>query len=404
MQNLQVLGGISAAEFFADYWQKKPLLVKNAMPQVQGLLVPDEIMELAQEDGVTARLLTQQGAQNEQWRVKNSPLTGKDFKKLPPLWTLLVQALDHFSPEIAQLWQHFDFIPQWRRDDIMVSYAPKGGSVGRHYDQYDVFLVQAYGKRRWQLGQYCTPETELLPNQPLRLLADMDVHFDEILEPGDLLYVPPTLSHYGVAEDNCLTLSFGFRMPDKTQLLDDFTDHLLSKPDTQIPVPDLASRGIQSAGEVSTTDLTMLKQQVIELLQNTSYFDEAALSLLTESKYPDSLPENEPLSTQELQALLQEGAMIQREPATRLLYRYTDDAQLQFWAQGEPLDVPTHLAPVLKRLADGEVLSLHTLTAQDSGLALGLDPNLNTAENLEQLLAMFCHLYEDAIVLIQVPE
>lgn len=399
MQNLQVLGGISAAEFFAEYWQKKPLLVKNALPEVKGLLVPDDILELAQEEGVTARLLTQQGAQNEQWRVKNSPLTVKDFKKLPPLWTLLVQALDHFSPDIAQLWQHFDFIPQWRRDDIMVSYAPKGGSVGRHFDQYDVFLVQAYGKRRWQLGQYCTPDCELIPNQPLRLLPDMNVDFDEILEPGDLLYVPPTLSHYGVAEDNCLTLSFGFRMPDRTQLLDDFTDHLLSKPDTQIPVPDLATRSIQDAGEVSATDLAMLKQQVMQLLQNTSYFDEAALSLLTESKYPDSLPENEALSTQELGELLQEGAIIQREPATRLLYRYADNKQLEFWAQGEKLEVPAKLAPVLKRLTDGEILDLQSLNLPSPELE-----NTSTADDHQDLLAMFCDLYEDAIVLIQIPE
>lgn len=399
MQNLQVLGGISAAEFFAEYWQKKPLLVKNALPEVKGLLVPDDILELAQEEGVTARLLTQQGAQNEQWRVKNSPLTAKDFKKLPPLWTLLVQALDHFSPDIAQLWQHFDFIPQWRRDDIMVSYAPKGGSVGRHFDQYDVFLVQAYGKRRWQLGQYCTPDCELIPNQPLRLLPDMNVDFDEILEPGDLLYVPPTLSHYGVAEDNCLTLSFGFRMPDRTQLLDDFTDHLLSKPDTQIPVPDLATRSIQDAGEVSATDLAMLKQQVMQLLQNTSYFDEAALSLLTESKYPDSLPENEALSTQELGELLQEGAIIQREPATRLLYRYADNKQLEFWAQGEKLEVPAKLAPVLKRLTDGEILDLQSLNLPSPELE-----NMSTADDHQDLLAMFCDLYEDAIVLIQIPE
>lgn len=399
MQNLQVLGGISAAEFFAEYWQKKPLLVKNALPEVKGLLVPDDILELAQEEGVTARLLTQQGAQNEQWRVKNSPLTAKDFKKLPPLWTLLVQALDHFSPDIAQLWQHFDFIPQWRRDDIMVSYAPKGGSVGRHFDQYDVFLVQAYGKRRWQLGQYCTPDCELIPNQPLRLLPDMNVDFDEILEPGDLLYVPPTLSHYGVAEDNCLTLSFGFRMPDRTQLLDDFTDHLLSKPDTQIPVPDLATRSIQDAGEVSATDLAMLKQQVMQLLQNTSYFDEAALSLLTESKYPDSLPENEALSTQELGELLQEGAIIQREPATRLLYRYADNKELEFWAQGEKLEVPAKLAPVLKRLTDGEILDLQSLNLPSSEVE-----NTSTADDHQDLLAMFCDLYEDAIVLIQIPE
>lgn len=399
MQNLQVLGGISAAEFFAEYWQKKPLLVKQALPDVKGLLVPDDILELAQEDGITARLLSQQGANNEQWRVKNSPLHAKDFKKLPPLWTLLVQALDHFSPEIAQLWQHFDFIPQWRRDDIMVSYAPKGGSVGRHYDQYDVFLVQAYGKRRWQLGQYCQPDCELIPNQPLRLLPDMQVHFDEILEPGDLLYVPPTLSHYGVAEDKCLTLSFGFRMPDSTQLLGEFTDHLLSKPASQIPIPDQATRSIQSAGEVSPMDLSMLKQQVMQLLQNTSYFDEAALSLLTESKYPESLPENQALTPQELDELLKEGALIQREPATKLLYRHTDQAQLEFWAQGEKLDVPVPLAAVLKRLADGEVLNLQALTLQSTAAA-----KTSPTEYTHQLLAMFCDLYEDAIVMIHVPE
>lgn len=393
MQNVEVLGGISVSEFFAEYWQKKPLLVKNALPDVKGLLVPDDILELAQEEGVTARLLTQQGASNEQWRVKNSPLNAKDFKKLPPLWTLLVQAVDHFSPDIARLWQHFDFIPEWRRDDIMVSYAPKGGSVGRHYDQYDVFLVQGYGKRRWQLGQYCKPDCELLPNQPLRLLPDMDVHFDEILEPGDLLYVPPTLSHYGVAEDNCLTLSFGFRMPDSTQLLDQFTDHLIDKPNIQIPVTDLATRSIQSAGEVSPADLLLLKQQVLQLLESTSYFDEAALSLLTESKYPDSVPENETLTPQELCELINSGATIQREPATRLLYRYADN-QLEFWAQGESLDIPADYAPLLKRLADGEILDGQALNAG----------NMNLTDSNQELLALLCQLYEDAIILIHVTD
>ncbi|RYD70408.1 MAG: cupin domain-containing protein, partial [Sphingobacteriales bacterium] len=141
MQKLQVLGGISAEEFLGEYWQKKPLLVRNAMPDIKDLLEPDDIFELAVENGVSARLLTQHGDNHEQWQVKNSPLTEQDLKSVPELWTLLIQAVDHFSPDIANLWQHFNFIPQWRRDDIMVSYAPKGGSVGKHYDQYDVFLV-----------------------------------------------------------------------------------------------------------------------------------------------------------------------------------------------------------------------------------------------------------------------
>ena len=142
--------------------------------------------------------------------VKSSPLIKGDFQKLPKLWTLLVQAVDHYSFDLAELWKKFPFIPQWRRDDIMVSYAPKGGSVGQHFDFYDVFLVQGYGHRRWQLGQMCDENTAFVTGQPLKLLPEMDVHFDEVLAPGDLLYVPPGLSHYGVAEDDCLTFRLAF--------------------------------------------------------------------------------------------------------------------------------------------------------------------------------------------------
>lgn len=382
-QGLSVLGGISAEQFFAEYWQKKPLLVRNALPQVVGLLVPQDIMELAQEEVVTARLLTQQGAQNEQWRVKNSPFTGKDFKKLPPLWTLLVQALDHFSPEVAQLWQQFDFIPQWRRDDIMVSYAPKGGSVGRHYDQYDVFLVQGFGSRRWQLGQYCSPDCELIANQPLRLLPEIDVWFDEVLQPGDLLYVPPTLAHYGVAQDDCLTFSFGFRMPSAAQLLEEFTDELLNGADAiQIPVPDVAARPLQSAGLVAAQDLNLLKQHLMQMMQDPLAFEQAALRLLSESKYPDSLPENESLTLDELKQLLQSGATIMREPAVKLLYQQDDSGQVTFWALGEPLELNESIKPLLKALADGATLD-------QSSIAL-------TEDNL----ATLCQLHADAIILI----
>lgn len=380
---LSVLGGISAEQFFAEYWQKKPLLVRNALPQVVGLLVPQDIMELAQEEVVTARLLTQQGAQNEQWRLKNSPFTAKDFKKLPPLWTLLVQALDHFSPEVAQLWQQFDFIPQWRRDDIMVSYAPKGGSVGRHYDQYDVFLVQGFGARRWQLGQYCSPDCELIPNQPLRLLPEIDVWFDEVLQPGDLLYVPPTLAHYGVAENDCLTFSFGFRMPSAAQLLEEFSDELLNGADTiQIPVPDVTARPLQSAGLVAAQDLELLKQHLMQMMQDPLAFEQAALRLLSESKYPDSLPENESLTPDELKQLLESGATVMREPAVKLLYQQDDCGQMTFWALGEPLELNESIEPLLKALADG-------LTLDQSSIAL-----------TEDHLVTLCQLHADAIILI----
>lgn len=384
-----VLGQISVEEFFAEYWQKKPLLVRNATPEIKGLLVPQDLKELAVEDSVTARLLTQQGANNEQWKVKNAPLSTKDFKKLPPLWTLLVQAVDHFSPEVAALWQHFNFIPEWRRDDIMVSYAPKGGSVGRHFDQYDVFLVQGYGNRRWQLGQYCKPDCELTPNQPLRLLPDMEINFDEVLAPGDLLYVPPTLAHYGVAQDDCLTYSFGFRMPNGAQLLDEFTDQLLSDDAIQIPLADLAIRRPQPAGEITSQELGYLRQQLLQLISQTSHFDDAVLRLLSESKYPDSLPENEPLTHSDVQELVEQGATIQREPAARLIYHANNTGgqqTLEFWALGEHLHVTAEYYGLLKQLADGVVLELSQLDLTD------------------ETIELLAQLYEDAIILINIPE
>ncbi len=172
-QPLAVLGGITAEQFLSEYWQKKPLLVRNALPEIINILEPNDVKELALEENVTARLIKQKDKDSNQWSVKSSPLIKGDFQKMPKLWTLLVQAVDHYSFDLAALWKKFPFIPQWRRDDIMVSYAPKGGSVGKHFDFYDVFLVQGYGHRRWQLGQMCDADTAFIPGQPLKLLPDI---------------------------------------------------------------------------------------------------------------------------------------------------------------------------------------------------------------------------------------
>jgi 50S ribosomal protein L16 3-hydroxylase len=148
------LGGLTATEFLRDYWQKKPLLVRNAFPELAWRLSPEDMMELAEEDSVEARIVLEQG--KTPWELRQGPFTAKQFKQLPKShWTLLVQAVDHYLPELADYLEHFSFVPNWRIDDIMVSYAVEGGSVGPHYDQYDVFLIQGIGQRRWQLGQSC---------------------------------------------------------------------------------------------------------------------------------------------------------------------------------------------------------------------------------------------------------
>ncbi|WP_122897858.1 cupin domain-containing protein [Acinetobacter sp. B51(2017)] len=354
-QTLDVLGGISAEQFLAEYWQKKPLLVRNAMPEIVGLLEPNDVMELALDENVTARLIKQKDRDPNQWSVKSSPLLKADFQKMPKLWSVLVQAVDHYSFDLAELWKKFPFIPQWRRDDIMVSYAPQGGSVGKHFDFYDVFLVQGHGHRRWQLGQMCDADTEFLPNQPLKLLAEMEVHFDEMLAPGDMLYVPPGLSHYGVAEDECLTFSFGFRMPNVSDMMDRVSDKFSANEVLRNPLTDIIRDQVSLAGQVTPNELAYLKDKLMAQLQNSNVLEDAIMSLMSEAKYPENIPEAEEIGTGDLEEALGLGYSLMLEPASRLLYS-EEDGQTLFWANGEGLCLSDASSDILKQLANGEVV------------------------------------------------
>ncbi|MGA6878629.1 JmjC domain-containing protein [Acinetobacter sp. AND/436] len=357
-QPLDVLGGITAEQFLAEYWQKKPLLVRNALPEIANILEPSDVMELALDENISARLIKQKDRDPNQWSVKSSPLLKADFQKMPKLWTLLVQAVDHYSFDLAELWKKFPFIPQWRRDDIMVSYAPKGGSVGKHFDFYDVFLVQGYGHRRWQLGQMCDAETEFVPGQPLKLLPEIDVNFDEVLAPGDLLYVPPGLSHYGVAEDDCLTFSFGFRMPNISDMMDRVSDKFSDNQLLKNPLQDLIRDQISPIGQITQPELEYLKAELLAQLHNSTVLEDAIMSLMSEPKYPDNIPEAEEIGTGDLEDALDQGYQLILEPASRLLYT-EEDGELLFWANGEGLYISDEFAPLLKQIADGELVELN---------------------------------------------
>ncbi|ERS01394.1 cupin [Acinetobacter sp. COS3] len=356
-QSLAVLGGITAKQFLNEYWQKKPLLVRNAMPEIIGLLEPEDVQELALEEDVTARLIRQKNKNPNEWHVKSSPLTKGDFQKLPNFWTLLVQAVDHYSFDISELWKKFPFIPQWRRDDIMVSYAPKGGSVGKHFDFYDVFLVQGHGHRRWQLGQMCDESTQFIPDQPLKLLPEMDIQFDEVLAPGDLLYVPPGLSHYGVAEDDCLTFSFGFRMPNLSEMIDQVSDKFAENTLLKNPLADIARQQTAHIGEINEVEFSYLKTQLLDYLTKAPEFDAAIMAYMSESSYPNNIPEPEEVEANDLSEIIGTGYKLILEPASRLLYRM-QNGSLDFWANGENVCISKPFANQLKRIADGENIAL----------------------------------------------
>lgn len=364
---------ISPETFLTDYWQKKPLLIKNGLPQLKGMFEPSDILELATFDDVTARLITQVGKNGQQWTLQNSPFNQQDFTKLPELWTVLVQNMEQWSPELANLWHAFDFIPQWQRDDIMVSYAPAGGSVGRHYDEYDVFLAQGYGSRRWQLGKFCDENTEFLAGQPIRLMDEMgEVFFDEVLNAGDVLYVPPRLSHYGVAQDDCLTFSFGFRRPNLMQILDNLTD--VATQDDGMCVPLMFHQAPQSAGKLDQTTITHIKQRLLELLnsvQGDTLITQAVLETISKRQY-DVMVSEEPMDFDDLVESLENGATLSQDIASRIVYQVLPNGEKVVYVNGERLAslaeedalaenenaFSASALQLLAYLADGEVISL----------------------------------------------
>lgn len=224
---LQLLNGLTPAQFLAEYWQKKPLLIKNAIPNFTGLLSPDELAGLACEDEVQSRIVKYKKGK---WVAEHGPFDEDDFAKLTDKptkqnnWTLLVQSVNHHLPEGAALLQLFDFIPHARLDDLMVSYAPNSGGVGPHFDSYDVFLLQGQGKRVWRISEQT--DLSLVEGAPLRILQHFETAEEWLVEAGDLLYLPPHLAHWGIAVTDegvdCMTYSIGFRAPKNQELATEF--------------------------------------------------------------------------------------------------------------------------------------------------------------------------------------
>ncbi len=212
MKNIPILGNISASQFFRDYWQKKPLLIRQAIPKFSPLIPKDELFSLASMDDVESRLITHF---KQKWEVESGP-----FETLPSTekkcWTLLLQGVNLHDAKADSLLRQFRFIPDARLDDLMISYASDGGGVGPHFDSYDVFLLQAYGQRRWRIG--AQKDLSLVEGMPLKILSKFKPQQEFVLEPGDMLYLPPHYAHDGVAIGECMTYSIGFRSPSYQEL------------------------------------------------------------------------------------------------------------------------------------------------------------------------------------------
>ena len=350
--------------FLRDYWQKKPLLIRRGLPEIIGMLEPRDITELAKTEEVVARLIKQHSDDN--WELRTSPLSKEDFDNLPEKWSVLVQDMEQWSPLLGNLWRKFDFIPQWQRDDIMVSFAPQGGSVGKHYDEYDVFLVQAYGHRRWQLGKWCEPTTEFKPNQPIRIFDDMgELILDEVMAPGDVLYVPSRLAHYGVAQDDCLTVSFGLRYPNTSELLESIRNHLYhpSLEVNELAIPFRLSPSEQKTGELTPQDVQQMKALFLQQLANSAQFDtlfQQALATTVSRRRYELLEVAGFSDPEDVWESFEHCGRLRQDNNCKLVY--TQDP-FRIYANGEWLDELTYAeAEILKQLADGQTVDFAFLT------------------------------------------
>ncbi|MGB0468807.1 MAG: JmjC domain-containing protein [Pontibacterium sp.] len=331
-------GDISIETFLKEYWQKKPLLVRNAFPDIDAPVGADELAGLACEEEVESRLVVQKPG-SDHWELKQGPFNEETFASLPEShWTLLVQAVDHWVPEASHLVEQFRFIPNWRYDDLMVSFASQGGGVGPHYDNYDVFLIQTQGKRRWEVGGFFDQNSPRRPDTPVMIIPDWQPEKTWVLEPGDMLYIPPQVGHNGISEsDDCMTYSVGFRAPSHEEIMRSFTDHIGEQltsesryNDPELPLQD-------NPGELKPEALQQVRNIFMQYLQDDEQLAKWMGQYVTEPKYPEleQAPE-ETITVDQLREALSDADMhFCRNEGSRFSYHILSENRVQLFADGE---------------------------------------------------------------------
>lgn len=368
-----------ADEFIRNYWQKKPVLLSNLIPGFSDSISAEELAGLACEELVESRLVTEFDKGN--YLLRNGPFTESDFTQLPSSnWTLLVQAVDQWVDEIASLKRLFEFIPNWRIDDIMTSFAAIGGSVGPHYDYYDVFLVQGSGSRNWKVGARCDSSVELVSNSELSLLQEFDASMEFDLTAGDALYIPPRYAHWGVATSDSLCYSIGFRAPSMAEMIEGFSDFIIKGQDPAQRYEDSEPQNKLRSGEIRSTQLDGSYQQIMETFSEKEKFVAWFGCYVSQPKYPELIEQVEQeFSTAELELLLREGVTLLKNPSSRFAFlESATEASVLFFVDGAMLRFPLGQVQNIATLCESKEFTL------EESAELLRDPEM--AELLRRLL------------------
>lgn len=307
-------------DFLAHYWQKKPLLIRQAFPGFESVLSPEELAGLACEEGVHSRLVIEKDAAAP-WQLSYGPFKEKDFTSLPLThYSLLVSECEKWIPDLQQLVDCFNFIPKWRIDDLMISYAPDQGSVGPHIDEYDVFLIQANGRREWSIQMHTDKNAELVPDIDLAILQQFSCDETWLLEPGDMLYLPPKLAHHGIARgDGCMTYSVGFRAPAVSDIMDSFLLEASEQKLTDQRYFDHALDTHRDPAEIKVEDILHFKSLIYKTLdQSSALWPDIVGKLVSDSSLSDDV------ETVVCDSITQAaGYLWQKHPDTRIFYHHS---------------------------------------------------------------------------------
>lgn len=350
-QPLPLLGGLSPLQFMKKHWQKKPLLVRQAIPNFKPLLDRAELFDLAASEDAQTRMVIQSPGSSPGWRFKHGPF---QRRALPPLkqpgWTMLVQGVDLHHDAVHALMNQFRFVPDARLDDLMISYATDQGGVGPHYDSYDVFLLQAQGCRRWRIGRQ--KDLSLQPDVPLKILANFEPEEEYLLEPGDMLYLPPRYAHDGIAEGECMTYSVGFRIPNRAEVARELLQRLADDAEETAGLslyrdPDQVAVG--QPAEIPSAMLAFAQDALRDAFKDSQAFARGLGEYLTEPK-PNVWFDGVESTDEMAQALKFRGCRLDRR--TRMMF----DAN-HIFINGESLKASGCDAALMQILANERLLS-----------------------------------------------
>jgi len=358
---------ISPEKFLSDYWQKQPLLIKNALPDFQDPISPEELAGLACEKEVESRLVFNE---KDTWRIQNGPFTEQDFTALSNNnWSLLIQAVDQWFPEVKQLLANIDFIPDWRLDDVMISYATEFAGIGPHFDYYDVIIIQGQGQRQWKLGQHCDESSASRSDSELKILKEFNQSAEFTLETGDALYIPPGIAHQGTALNDSLSYSIGFRAPSYTEIISQYAGSVCNElaEDQRYSDPDLTLQ--KHSAEICTSSINRLKSLLLDALHDEQKIEQWFGQHMTQRKYPELsyIPETQ-LTLESFIAALSSGMILEKHPAARYAFQHKGD-KLTLFADGEAYLINANnkdTENLLEELCDKNINLLNCLTYQSS--------------------------------------